>query len=89
MARWTGVNDEWSDESDVGEESDELDSSDDDDDLCFPCPYCGQRILEESERCPHCEHYLSKEDTPVFRKPIWFVVGLVACFYAVYRWIRL
>jgi hypothetical protein len=30
-----------------------------------------------------------KEDTPVFRKPIWFVVGLVACFYAVYRWIRL
>jgi hypothetical protein len=60
---------------------------DEDDDLCMPCPHCGHKILEESERCPHCERYLSREDTPPARKPLWIWVGVIACLYVVYRWI--
>jgi hypothetical protein len=68
------------------EEDDDVDT-DDDDDLCIPCPHCGERILEESERCPYCEHYLSKEDAPPAHKPWWIWLGVVACLYVVYHWI--
>ena len=85
MPRWTDVEHDYDpDEVDDGDyDSDE----DDDDDLCIPCPFCGRRILEESERCPHCEHYLSKEDAPHERKPWWIWLGVIACLYVVYRWI--
>jgi hypothetical protein len=46
-------------------------------------------ILEGSERCRLCEQYRSTADAPTFREAIWFIVGLIACFYAVYRWISL
>jgi hypothetical protein len=73
------------------EESDDLDlpDDDDDDDECAPCPYCGQMILEESERCPHCEKYISREDAPPARKPLWIILGVAACLYVIYRWIVL
>jgi hypothetical protein len=86
MGRWTD-DEEWDGESDADVESDELDGPEDDDDLYIPCPYCKREIFEESERCPYCERYLSKEDAPAARKPLWFVVGLIACFYVVYRWV--
>ena len=89
MARWTD-DDEWDGGSDADAGSGELDVSadpDEDDVLCIPCPYCKREILEESERCPYCEHYLSREDAPAPRKPLWFIIGLIACFYVVYRWI--
>ena len=35
----------------------------------------------------HCERYLSKEDAPLERKPLWIWVGVIACLYVVYRWI--
>ena len=44
-------------------------------------------ILEDSERCPSCERYISKEDLPVTPKPWWIIVGVMACLYVVYRWI--
>jgi hypothetical protein len=51
---------------------------DDDSDDLIECPYCGEQIYEGSERCPHCEKYLSEEDAPS-RKPLWIVVcGLLA-----------
>jgi hypothetical protein len=88
MARWTDNDDEWDGESDLGAVTDEQEESgDDDDDHCIPCPHCNRRIFEESERCPYCEHYLSREDVPPAAKPIWFIVGLFACIYVVYRWI--
>jgi hypothetical protein len=74
------------DDRDPDLDEDYLDDSDDDD-LCIPCPYCGREILEESERCPHCERYLSKEDAPPARKPLWIWVGVIVCLYVVYRWI--
>jgi len=89
MPRWTRVEDEWDDDHDPDEGPVDLDLPEDDDDLCVPCPYCGREILEESERCPHCAHYISSEDAPPARKPIWFLIGVVACLYVVYRWIVL
>ena len=58
----------------------------DEDEPTIPCPHCRREILEDAERCPYCEHYLSKEDAPPERKPWWIVVGVIACLYVVYRW---
>ena len=65
-------------------------NDDEDDDETIPCPYCGRRIYEESERCPYCENYILDEDrenavSP--RKPWWILVGTLLVFYIVYRWI--
>jgi hypothetical protein len=88
MPNRTRLNDEWDGEPDPDQEPDYLEvEQDEDDDLCGPCPHCGREILEESERCPYCEHYLSREDAPPARKPIWILLGVVACLYVVYRWI--
>jgi hypothetical protein len=54
----------------------------------IPCRYCGKQIHEESERCPHCESYISEEDEgPAVRKPWWIIVCALLGLYAVYRWI--
>jgi len=84
------ISDKWDGDHDPDEGSLDLDRpEDEDDDCCVPCPYCGREILEESEQCPHCEHYISREDAPSARKPIWILVGVVLCLYVVYRWIVL
>src|SRR5262249_28813641 len=53
------------------------------------CPYCGEEIYVQAERCPHCETYISEEDAPALGrgKPWWLYIGALACLYAVYRWI--
>lgn len=76
------------DEPDFDEEADGADGPDEDEDEpTVPCPYCRREIHEETSRCPYCEHYVSDEDAPSRRKPWWLVIGVVACLYAVYRWI--
>jgi len=60
-----------------------------DDEATITCPYCGREIHEDSIRCPGCERYVSDEDTPSPRKPLWFIVGFLACAYVVWRWIFL
>ena len=88
MPGWTRVEEDWDGDHDPDLGNDELGLyGEEDDDLCIPCPYCGRPILEESERCPYCEHYLSKEEVTPARKPIWIWLGVVACLYVVYRWI--
>ena len=52
----------------------------------MPCPHCLGTIYDDSERCPHCGQYLSREDAPR-RRPWWIVVGVVVCLVIVYRWI--
>jgi predicted amidophosphoribosyltransferase len=43
-----------------------------------PCPYCKAEILEDAERCPRCENYLSAEDAPAgSSKPLWIWVLLI------------
>jgi hypothetical protein len=51
------------------------------------CPYCGKQIHEESERCPHCENYITDEDAPPSRRPWWVLVCALLALYAVYRWV--
>jgi hypothetical protein len=86
MPRWTRADEDWDDDHDPDDDELAL-YGEEDDDLCIPCPHCGESILEDSERCPHCERYLSKEDVAPTRKPIWIWVGVIACLYVVYRWI--
>src|SRR5262245_25682780 len=43
----------------------------------IPCPYCHEPVHEDSQRCPHCETYISQEDAPPSRKPVWIIVGLL------------
>lgn len=63
------------------------DEPEDEDDDTIPCPYCRQPIHEDSERCPHCEEYISREDAPPARKPLWLIIGAVAGLAVVYMWI--
>jgi hypothetical protein len=79
MPRWDDE-DGWDDEDDV----DELPAAEDED-VFVPCPYCRRPIYDDSERCPECGAYLSREDEP-YRKPWWLIVGVAACLYAVYHW---
>ena len=53
---------------------------DDDDDIpTVPCPYCREDILEDSEQCPRCGMYISKEDAPRDRKSwLWIAVMILA-----------
>ena len=52
-----------------------------------PCPYCRRDIHEESQRCPHCEQYISAEDALAGPKPLWLVAGVVVCLVLVATWI--
>ena len=73
MSPRTAVDDEWE-----GEENG---------DDTLPCPYCRAPIHEDSVRCPRCENYLSAEDAPPERKPLWFVVAAVLCLLTVVGWV--
>lgn len=61
--------------------------ADSDDEPTSACPHCGKEMHEDSLRCPHCERYISDEDAPAKRKPLWIIVGTLACLYVIYRWI--
>ena len=56
-------------------------------DPTVPCPYCREPYHEESSRCPHCGQYISAEDAPPARKPLWIVVGLILAGFVALRWI--
>jgi hypothetical protein len=85
MPRWSHAEDDRDDDDELDEEADDYDSSDDE--PTIPCPYCRREIHEDSQRCPYCAHYLSREDAPPARKPWWMILGVAVCLYVVYRWI--
>ena len=43
-----------------------------------PCPHCRAEIDEESEQCPKCGMYISKEDAPSSTSPVWVIVLALA-----------
>src|SRR5712671_6355717 len=52
---------------------------DDDGPPLVPCPHCREEILEESEQCPQCGMFVSKEDAPRDARPrIWVVLMVLA-----------
>ena len=52
-----------------------------------PCPYCREPVYDDAERCPHCENYLSQEDAPPTRRPLWIIIGTLICLAIVLKWI--
>ena len=55
----------------------------DDDRAVVPCPHCRAEIDEESEQCPKCGMFISKEDAPSSgRSPVMLVLVLCALFAA-------
>ncbi len=67
--------------------ADDFDDYPDDEIPTLPCPYCGEDICEDAERCPYCENYISQEDAPPRGKPWWLVLGVIVCLGIVYWWI--
>lgn len=59
---------------------------DDSDDGLMPCPYCQAVIHDETERCPRCGEYLSRESAPMDRPPLWIALGVLAALAAVLWW---
>jgi predicted nucleic acid-binding Zn ribbon protein len=72
--------------------TDEEDESDDFDEREFPeddeadwnmdpadekCPQCGGDITEDTVRCPHCGNYVSAEESPARRRPLWMAIGII------------
>lgn len=69
-------------------ENDGGDSDDDsDDEPTVPCPHCHREILEDSPHCPYCDRYLSSEDDPWPRRPIWVTATALACLGIAIWWI--
>lgn len=58
------------------------------DEETVPCPYCRREIHEDAQRCPYCENFISAEDAPPPRRPVWIVVGIVLATLAVYGFVR-
>ncbi len=69
------VDDDW----DVEDEGDGDDT--------VPCPYCRRPVHEDAPRCPHCERYISAEDAPAGPRPLWLVLGVLACLGVVAVWV--
>lgn len=62
-------------------------SCDSDDDYLTTCPYCGESIYDDAERCPKCQNYISDEDAPAGKRPWWFALGFLLCLLILYLWI--
>jgi uncharacterized paraquat-inducible protein A len=69
------ADDEFPDEDDGGEDADTV-----------PCPYCGEPVYEQAERCPRCENFLTREDAPL-QTPLWIRVTVAVCLVLVLSWI--
>lgn len=59
----------------------------DDDEPTVPCPYCGQDLYEGADYCSRCENYISREDAPPDKKPVWLWVGLILALAAALMWV--
>jgi len=78
--RYRGDEDDEGGDAPLGdwEEPDESDADDDDDPETVPCPYCGKEVSDLAELCPYCKSFISHENATA-RKPVWVIVGVVAC----------
>ena len=84
MPRRVADEDEWEDDPEDGDDWQPDDDAEDDDTV--PCPHCRAPVYEGAEQCPACGNYLSEEDDPPARKPLWLVIGFVLCLSIVCLW---
>jgi hypothetical protein len=75
------------DEQDEDDWEDDDGVDGDDDEPTVPCPYCRREILEDSPRCPFCERYISAEDSPGPRRPLWLLLTALACLGMAVWWV--
>ncbi len=81
--RDTDDDDEWDDDgSEAGN-----DTEDSDDESTIPCPYCRREIIEDTPRCPYCERYISDENLPLRRQPLWIIVTALICLGVAIWWV--
>jgi predicted nucleic acid-binding Zn ribbon protein len=76
-------------DEDESEYPDEADVDQDDGDEYAetpPCPHCRKPLYEQAEVCPHCGKFISREETGRWRKPVWIVVGVIACLIVILIW---
>lgn len=78
------TDDDWDDDESSWDESWTEGGEEDDEDSTIPCPHCRRDIYEDAPRCPYCERYLSPEDSPRDKKPLWIVVGVLVCLLLIY-----
>lgn len=81
MSRFNDDDDDWD------SEEEDWESDDEESEPTIECPYCQAEIHEDSQRCPFCENYISREDSPPERKPWWIVIGVLICLILVLLWI--
>jgi len=74
------------DEEDWNDDRWEEDESAADGETTQPCPHCGAEIYDDSEYCPRCERYLSREEQRTSSQPQWVVVTAVVCL-VVFLWL--
>jgi hypothetical protein len=50
------------------------------------CPSCRAHIYEDSECCPRCGHYLTREEVAGGR-PWWFLIAALLCLAVALAWV--
>ncbi|MGA0039113.1 MAG: hypothetical protein ACO3NZ_04650 [Pirellulales bacterium] len=74
------------DADDLDEPWDEADAWDEDEPT-VPCPYCGDEMLEDAPQCFRCGNYISVEDRPRVKKPLWVVMTAILCLLMAAGWL--
>lgn len=65
----------YSSDDDDNNSFDGLDAADDDfEDDYRSCPHCGRTMLEAADHCPGCNRWITREDLPQTRQPLWIVI---------------
>jgi predicted nucleic acid-binding Zn ribbon protein len=78
------------DDLDESEYPDEADMDDDPDGTPpIDCPYCGAEIHADTDVCPKCGKYISREDAPQERGWFWWIALLVVALGAILVLMRL
>lgn len=87
MKHYDYDSDDDEDDEHDGHDNDEHDDEDfeEQNDATIPCPYCATPIPEDAPRCPYCENYVSREDSPPRRRSWFFVVCMLLALWAVFR----
>lgn len=77
----------WDDDDDHWED-DEFDEGDDsENEPTVLCPYCRKEMFEDSPQCPSCGQYISAEDQPGPRKPLWVIATALLCLGIALWWV--
>jgi hypothetical protein len=84
-ARWD--DDEFDDDEFVSGE--DWTDDPDDDSATLPCPRCGRDVYDDAPYCPHCDADLAEAECNSPRKPLWIILGTLACLLIFLSWIFL